>query len=439
MPKILIFGQSFNSNTGGGVTLSNLFSRWEKKDLAVLCTSHANGNITKEICDNYYFIGSDESKWKFPFRFFQRKSPSGKLPIVESSESGTFTIKPTLRNILIFNILFPFLKWSGLLYVISKTEISPNLTQWIEDFSPDLLYIQVTSREALLFGIALSDSLKIPMVLHQMDDWIGSINSNGLAKNYWTAKINREFGELANRADLCLSICDFMGEEYQNRYGVRFHTFHNPVELSKWLRTTPKSLAPKPEYSILYAGRTGFGIDTSLRCFADAIELFNQSSDIKLNFYVQTAEELRWTDGYEYTSHRNLIPYEELPRLFQQMDFLLMPCDFSGAAIKYLKYSMPTKAPEYMASGTPIIIFSPSQTAIYQYGKQNQFAFMIDKDKPKLICELLKQFVFNEELKREFTKRAVELAKSGHSKKQVSLAFQDKFQELVKDKVAVGI
>ena len=184
MPKVLIFGQSFNTNTGGGVTLTNLFSNFKKENLAVLCTAHANGNISADICDNYYFIGSDESRWKYPFRYFQRYMPSGKLPIKNTPHSGSFSIKPNLRDIIIYYILFPFLEWTGLFYVITKMEVSPNLIDWIDEFSPDILYIQVTSRESLQFATKLSDQLKIPMIIHQMDDWLGSIGNSGVGKKF---------------------------------------------------------------------------------------------------------------------------------------------------------------------------------------------------------------------------------------------------------------
>lgn len=430
MPKVLIYGQSFNSNTGGGVTLSNLFSKWRKEDLAVLCTSHANGNITKEICDNYYFIGSDELKWKFPFGLFQRNSKSGKLPIIESSTQGTFTIKPTIRNFILFKALFPFLNWTGLQHMMFDSHPSENLLNWIKDFDPDILYVQVTSREAMLFATSLTDILGIPMVLHQMDDWIGPISNSGLGKKYWAKTINREFKHLAGKADQCLSIGDFMGQEYEKRYGVEFLTFHNPVELDKWMGSPETCKVPKKEYSVLYAGRTGFGIDSSLRNFADALELFNKESAIKIKFYIQTAEELQWPENYLYSFHRKLIPYNELPNLFQQMDFLLLPCDFSDSAIKYLKYSMPTKAPEYMASGTPIIILAPDQTAIYKYGQENGFALMIDRGNPDYICKKLKEFVFDQKAKIENCERGQELASQRHSLSQVAQDFYELFNSV---------
>lgn len=430
MPKVLIFGQSFNSNTGGGVTLSNLFSEWAKDDLAVLCTTHANGNISADICDNYYFIGSDESSWKYPFRYFQRRTPSGKLPIKNTPKTGSFSIKPNLRDYIIHYLLFPFLQWTGLFYVISKMEVSDNLIDWVEDFSPDLLYVQVNSREALQFATKLTAQLKIPMVLHQMDDWLGSIGTSGLGKKYWMQKINQEFKVLAQQADLCLSICDYMGEEYEKRYGVPFKTYHNPVDLKKWM---PETLVPKSntsELTVLYAGRTGFGIESSLKDFAEAVELHNSTSAQKIKFVIQTAEVLSWPSDFEYSEHRDLIAYEKLPHLFQSVDFLLLPCDFTERAVRFLKYSMPTKASEYMVSGTPIIIFSPEEIAIHQYGKSNDWAFLINTNNRNVVVTKLKEIIADKKAQFEMAEKALQLAKSSHSKKVVAKKFYDEFSLL---------
>ena len=431
MSKVLIFGQSFNANTGGGVTLTNLFGGWKKDDLAVICTSHANGNISPKMCDNYYFIGSDEFEYIFPFNYLQRHSPSGKLPIINSPEKESYSYKPSLRELVIYKIMYPILDWSGLMYVISRMEVSSNLLKWIDEFSPDILYIQASTRESLLFAIKLTEILKIPVIIHQMDDWVSTVGSNGLASRFWNRKINLEFKQLVQKADLCLSISDLMGSEYEKRYGAKFKTFHNPVNLDVWEPKNQVEKYAKNECSILYAGRTGFGIATSLKAFAEVVEQFNSTSSFKIKFYIQTAEELTWTEDFEYTIHRKLIPYDKLPQLFQSMDFLLLPCDFSDKAIKFLKYSMPTKAPEYMITGTPIIILAPEETAIFQYGQKSDWAFTIDSDDPSVIHSRLKEIVSNTELKNKLAQNALLLAKSRHSREVVTKEFAREFEKLL--------
>ena len=51
--RILILGQSFNTTTGGGITLSNLFYGWPKDKIAVVGTGHVLNYVTTNICDAY--------------------------------------------------------------------------------------------------------------------------------------------------------------------------------------------------------------------------------------------------------------------------------------------------------------------------------------------------------------------------------------------------
>ena len=52
------------------------------------------------------------------------------------------------------------------------------------------------------------------------------------------------------------------------------------------------------------------------------------------------------------------VPYTQLPDVFAKVDLLLLSNDFDNNSITYLKYSMPTKASEYMISGTPTLVYS---------------------------------------------------------------------------------
>lgn len=433
-PKILIFGQSFNSNTGGGITLSNLFRDWDKEDLAVLCTSHALGNISEGICDNYYFIGSEENSWVFPFKYFQRSSPSGNLPFSKFTNNLTFSQKPGLRNQIIDRIFYPFLQWSGLVHVISKISLTTNLINWVKNYNPDILYIQVSTRESLMFGLLLSQRLNMPFVLHQMDDWIAPIGYNGFMGTYWKNKIEAEFKNLVQLADCCMSISDLMGKDYEERFKKEFVTFHNPVDLDKWYPTKNYKNNKRKEFTILYAGRTGFGIGSSLKSFAAAVELFNRSSEVEVNFYIQTAEELSWVRPFNHTFYKALIPYDQLPHLFQNVDLLLLPCDFSGKAIRFLRLSMPTKAPEYMISGTPILVLAPKETAISQYSKEYGWAFTSESDEVVHIVGVLTNIFKDEDTQSKISQKAMSLAIERHSGPVVRSRFLSEFMKIVPNK-----
>ena len=57
-------------------------------------------------------------------------------------------------------------------------------------------------------------------------------------KNYdFIIKIDKDFRELLNKATVLLSISDYMAQEYENRYGKKFITFHNPIHFYFYIHT----------------------------------------------------------------------------------------------------------------------------------------------------------------------------------------------------------
>jgi glycosyltransferase involved in cell wall biosynthesis len=433
-PRVLIFGQSFNSNTGGGVTLSNLFQDWPKEKLAVTVTSHAIDNVNVSYCNKYYFLGSNENSWIFPFKYFQRTMPSGELEITQYTKDETIPAKPSLRSRFVDNIFYPILYWTGLFHVLSKISLTDDIKKWVDDFDPEVLYLQVSTRDSLHFGIALAKYLKVPVVLHQMDDWLNSVSHGGLGGSYWKRKINDEFQQLVDLSTLCLSISDQMGEEYQRRFGKKFKTYHNPVDLSFWdsgdqaIKLNPNGL------TVLYAGRTGFGIGSSLKTFAQAIDEIRREHNIPIEFFIQTAEPLSWISEFEGTHYRALVPYSTLPQLFRGSDFLLLPCDFSAKSVEFLRYSMPTKAPEYMISGAVTVLLAPEETAVYKYGDSQQWALTIGKDDVELVKKELMRLIRDQELRREISERAVFLAKKNHDSHTIREKFASEFTRILREK-----
>ncbi len=229
-PKVLIFGQPFNNYCGGGITLTNLFRGWPKDKIAVAYMGHGLYNVTTDVCDTYYQLGREEHKWKFPFNLFQKSFPSGLKSIVVKTESPGNQRKTGVRTEFVDRFFYPLLRWLGLFHSLSKISLSQKFMDWLSGFKPDVLYVQISSRETLLFACELIDYLKIPSVNHVMDDWPSSLTSNGLSGNYWIKKIDNELRQFNDRIDLHLSISEAMSDEYLKRYNKEFIPFHNPIE-----------------------------------------------------------------------------------------------------------------------------------------------------------------------------------------------------------------
>src|SRR5690606_12170977 len=259
--------------------------------------------------------------------------------------------------------ILPLLNSLGILNGLFKYKLSPELCKWLDEFQPDVIYAQAQTRANVLFCTAVQEYLNKPMVFHMMDDWPELVKEEGLLRIYWSQKIDKEFKNILDKSSLHLSISEPMAVEYKRRYGHEFNVFHNHIDLDFWKKFQRKDYVLADEPTILYAGRVGMGINESLEIMAQAVGLLNQELNISLKFVLQVSEKPDWTRKYPWVEFREFVAYNDLPQKFAQADFLYLPYDFSPSSIKFIKYSMPTKAPEFMVSGTPIIIFAPKETA----------------------------------------------------------------------------
>lgn len=432
LPKVLIIGQPFNNDTGGGITLSNLFNGWDRDKLAVACSGYLLlDNIDTEVCNTYYQLGHKEHKWRFPFNYLQRKYFSGLLKFDGNRIQNLTIAKSGLRIKIIMNFFYPFLEFIGLFHYIFKTELSADFCNWLNDFNPDVIYAQTATRDGILFCLAVNSYIKKPLIFHMMDDWPSTISDNGLFKKYWQKKIDHEFRILLDKASVLMSISDEMAREYKIRYNKNFITFQNTIDIEFWKKHQRNSYELSDSPTILYAGRIGLGIETSLELIAKAIRRVNEELKISVKFILQTQGKPKWINSYKNVVHNNFVSYNDLPKIFSETDFLLLPYDFSPKSIKYIRYSLPTKAPEYMISGTPIIIFAPEVTAIVKYAKKYELAKVITENNISVISEAIKQLIEKKELRQQIAQNAIKIAEKNHNSIDVTKHFKQVILSIV--------
>ena len=433
LPKVLIVGQSFNTDTGGGITLTNLFKGWSRDKIAVACSPYLLlDNIDTDVCNTYYQLGNKEHSWVFPFNLFKRKYFSGLVKFGEKKIHNLTIPKSKTRVSIIMNVFFPFIEFIGLTNLLHKSILSPQLCDWLDDFKPDVIYSQATSRSSILFCLAIESYLKKPLIYHVMDDWPSTISQMGPFKKYWHNKIDSELRQLLDKATVLMSISEEMSLEYKARYGKDFIPFHNTIDVDFWKKYQRKSYEWNENPSILYAGRIGLGIDSSLETVAKAIGVLNEELNMSIKFVLQTQDVPLWIKKYKHVVHSSFVAYSDLPKVFSASDLLLLPYDFSIAGLKYIKYSMPTKAPEYMITGTPVVIFAPEDTALVKYAQKYNWAKVITENKEKKVVEALKELVVNKDLRQQYAQNAIKLAEINHNSVLVSTQFKEEIVSAMK-------
>ena len=429
IPRILIFGQPFNNFTGGGITLTNLFKGWPKEKIAVTYMGHGLLNVTTDVCDTYYQLGNEEHKWVFPLNMIQRNFPSGIKIFEGKSELQINSIQKGIRYKLVNNYFYPFLRWIGIFYFSKTISISKRFEKWLAEFNPEILYLQVATREEVKFAKDLLCHLKIPAVIHMMDDWPTAIGEKGLFKKYWLEKINKEFKSLIENIDLHLSISDAMTDEYKRRYDKKFIPFHNPIDIDLWSSHIKKDFAiNNSNICILYSGRIGDnGIVESITEVASAIDKMN-GNNITIELHIQTPTKkediLNKLRKFRCVVFNPFVDYDQIPVIFSNADILLLANDFSNHGIKYLRFSMPTKASEYMISGAPVLVYSSDLTAVSKFFSVNECGNCVTTQNRDDIVKAISYLINNEDYRKKISFNAVKLAKERFEAKKVRNEFQ---------------
>lgn len=429
-PRILIIGQSFTTTSGGGITLINLFKGWNPDNLAVLTTDI---DYQQElIARHYYQIGNNEEKWAFPFSLFQRNISSGPVRIEGKTTKSTppNTTRPRSKGIKqwLKSTLYTVLKFLGIYHSVYKYELSPELVAWIKDFDPEIIYSQGTSLASIKLTHEIYDMHQAFGAIHIMDDYLSTMIKPGLRQGYWKKELDTQFRRLVDRAPLLMSICQEMSDEYEERYGRPFLPFHNPIDVQKWLRESREKWQNNTAFRIMYGGRIGPGTSDSVAEIAEAVDLLVKQGH-NIHFEVFTYSQDERILG-KIRSMRNCttpppLAHHEMPGKLASMDLLVLPIDFHEEGFRYIRLSMPTKASEYMASGSPILVYAPEKTALYKYAHRKGWAYTVSHNRIQDIADAILKLQQDPELRQHLGETGKKIAVDYHDAKIVREQFRE--------------
>jgi glycosyltransferase involved in cell wall biosynthesis len=132
----------------------------------------------------------------------------------------------------------------------------------------------------------------------------------------------------------------------------------------------------------------------------DCIEdIFEAVSQIRQNFpwvefrlYGQRQpadflEDLIHKDGF--THHGIVMPLEKKFEIMEKAHCFIIPSSFKEEKHRHYRYSFPTKLPEFIASGRPILSYGPKETATNRILESNKLGLRIhDRSVTKLVVSL---------------------------------------------------
>ena len=427
-PRILVVGQSFDSATGGGITLTNLFRGWPLDSLAVAAPISFPPDWT--VCNNYYQLGARELRLMQPLRLaWPIRRYSGPLfpPKLKENSPSDSSAKSPYRKSGLIQSLRGFTAYAGLSEIIRHTHLTPELLAWVQSFQPDLIYTQAASINVMRLTRLLSEVSNAPYVVHMMDDWPTTLYRDRLFGPYLRWCVRREFTRLLDNATSLMGISEKMGKVYEERYRRRFQAFHNPIELDRWLEVGKRNWVANTPFRIVYAGRIGRANQQGVQDASDAVaSLHAEGWSVELDLYLlehsQESSQRFQRPGCVFV--KPPIPYPQMPSILADADGLLLPLDFDPSSISFAQYSMPTKTSEYMASGTPVVVYAPADNAVTEYAGSQKWGYVVANQGVSSLKAALIRLMQDQSLREKLGQRAQSLAVDNHDAVKVREAFR---------------
>ena len=393
-PKVLVIGLGFETSTGSGITLTNQFKNW---DLSRLAAAAETINDRESICKNNYTLGYAENKRRFPFNLIQKKNKSGQLTS-EAFDVGASQVQSNESSLK--KAYLKILQYAGLYYYSRDLKISKPFKAWVLGFQPDYIYTTANEPEVMRLVKAVQRITGAKIITHIWDDLIKNyFNQPGLFYRYRKNCNNKELKDLLDKSSICLSISSAMGTEYYNRYGMMFKTFHNCLDIGENQYPHKEKYSSNGPFTILYAGRVGVGISDCLIDVCKAIELLDMN---KFKLEIQTTSNHIILDKlrqYPFVKIRPVVSYNEIKEILTGADLLLLPYNFDHDSVESLRLSMPTKFPEYMISGTPILLYADETMHLTQFARDNSIAYVLTSNKISDIATAIEDLSLNEDLR----------------------------------------
>jgi glycosyltransferase involved in cell wall biosynthesis len=242
--------------------------------------------------------------------------------------------------------------------------------------------------------------------------------------------VRRALTQVLDLAVARLAICEPMCREYELRYGHTFLPFQNALDAERWLPFSKTSWKAGSPFLVRYVGSiVPDGQRGSLMDIARAVVNLS-AQGVAVQLWIHAPK-----DQSAYLQACGLpadvVHIEEPPDtasiagLLAGADLLVLPYNFDARSARYIRLSLPTKAPAYMMSGTPILVYAPGEVATAEYAAREGWGYVIASPGQSGLMAALKKLVTDEPLREELGRRARHVALANHDAARVRAAFWD--------------
>lgn len=419
-PRILFLTSSaFNNVTGGGITFTNLFKGWPADALA---TVHSDPiPVARDVCEQYFRLSKREIDRLGWLRYIPMSAQSNISPVMEGGKAQQMVVRRTLLK------LKTWLFGDG---IPQEACLSEALEAWVSSFQPTLLYTILGSNEMMELAEKLRVRYRLPLVVHIMDDWPSVIYRGGIFSYLQRWKKDRLIQSAMNVAAARFAICQDMAEAYEVRYKKPFQWFQNAIDVAAVQRFVKNPLMVGSPIRVAYLGSVfpNAQLQSLIDCCNAVQSLNNEGFPIRMEIYSPSHATEQYRErlvvGAAIGLQDTIGDDEVFFRTLQDVDMLVLPVNFDAHTIQYIRYSMPTKVPAYLAVGTPILVYGPEEVAQVSYAKKVGWGIPVTVRDMNVLKLAFKRLATDMQLRHDVAGRARQMAAAHHDARVVREQFQ---------------
>ncbi len=267
-------------------------------------------------------------------------------------------------------------QWESWIQLLLPFSIDSKLLEEIRLFNPNVIYTQIYSYAMLKYINILSKKISCPVVIHTLDDWMGSNYKDGIIQYipcYFFTKILKS---LLNNGKCHMVASPKMLNYMEKNYGGKYEFVMNCYKYSEIKTRMNNNKVMK----IVYAGGLMLERYIGLNQIAQCVELLNQENKkFELHVYAPFSH----IEGYRSVMKENIvfhksIGHEGVEEILTESDILVHVESFNPNVVKFTRYSLSTKIPEYLAVRKPLVYFGPKNVGVAEFLIDNKIGLCVD-------------------------------------------------------------
>lgn len=417
-PRVLfVTPAAFNHLTGGGVTFSNLFAGWPQDRLA---TVHNDAvPTTNDVCNRYYVLGREEIDLVPPLgiarRWSDRQTETGSIAAVPPPNAPSRGVVGRIQGDSAPQL----------------AKISDSLVEWIAEFRPHVMFTLLGSNAIMSLVSQIRRRFNLPTIVHLMDDWPRVLYQRGLFAPLERARMHRLLADNLANSVATLGIGDAMCRTFSERYERSFVAFQNCVDITRWsgLARTDAATRGKP-LNVLYFGSVL--PNAQLQSLADLCQSVARLNAAGMPVRLSISSPSFCVEPYRDRlivdpAISYIPPTEDDATFFRALaaaDALVLPVNFDEDSVAFIRYSMPTKVPAYLASGTPVLVYGPRGVAQVDYAVEHGWGHVVSSRDADALDAGLRELLESAPLRERLRRRAQTVAAERHDSAIVRGEFQ---------------